>query len=267
MVLLVLYLGKCGVSKHSKVAWWWIFGEFWGVPSLKFNMEPWKWWFPIWISFSKGPLFRFHVRFGGCKDEGSPIPLLRGTSPVLVSIEENTHRSRVLDWKNKENLATFRPQKHVGLNKWRTSTFRLTFWKSIRKHQNFKRQPPLPLPPFLEKEYYSIHLFLLQVFGEVGDLSPFFSNPKAPARKSHLEGIRFVDWKSRKSGQFKYRPSEFVLICFWILKSAIWLLMDKILHQLRLVVYPIIYRVLAPYTGGCLGFQPSTGSSDRDPRR
>ena len=35
------------------------------------------------------------------------------------------------------------------------------------------------------------------------------------------------------------------------------LLMAEILHQLRLVVYPIIYRVYT-FPGGCLGFQPST---------
>ena len=35
------------------------------------------------------------------------------------------------------------------------------------------------------------------------------------------------------------------------------LLMEEILHQLRLVVYPIIYRVLY-ISGGCVGFQPST---------
>ena len=34
------------------------------------------------------------------------------------------------------------------------------------------------------------------------------------------------------------------------------LLMAEILHQLRLVVYPIIYRVL--YIPGGVGFQPST---------
>ena len=34
------------------------------------------------------------------------------------------------------------------------------------------------------------------------------------------------------------------------------LLMDKILHQVRLVVYPIIYRVL--YILGGAGFLPST---------
>ena len=38
------------------------------------------------------------------------------------------------------------------------------------------------------------------------------------------------------------------------------LLMDKILHQLRLVVYPIIYRVL--YIPGGAGFLPSTVSSN-----
>ena len=37
------------------------------------------------------------------------------------------------------------------------------------------------------------------------------------------------------------------------------LLMEEILHQLRLVVYPIIYRVLY-IPGGCLGFLPSTVS-------
>ena len=35
------------------------------------------------------------------------------------------------------------------------------------------------------------------------------------------------------------------------------LLMAEILHQLRLVVYPIIFRV-SYIPGGCLGFQPST---------
>jgi len=34
------------------------------------------------------------------------------------------------------------------------------------------------------------------------------------------------------------------------------LLMEEILHQLRLVVYPIIYRIL--YTPGGVGFLPST---------
>ena len=38
------------------------------------------------------------------------------------------------------------------------------------------------------------------------------------------------------------------------------LLMAEILHQLRLVVFPIIYRV-SYIPGGCLGFQPSTVSS------
>ena len=33
--------------------------------------------------------------------------------------------------------------------------------------------------------------------------------------------------------------------------------MAEILHQLRLVVFPIIYKVLY-IPGGCLGFQPST---------
>ena len=35
------------------------------------------------------------------------------------------------------------------------------------------------------------------------------------------------------------------------------LLMEEILHQLRLIVYPTIYRVLN-ISGGCLGFLPST---------
>ena len=35
------------------------------------------------------------------------------------------------------------------------------------------------------------------------------------------------------------------------------MLMEEILHQLRLVVHPIIYRVLY-ISGGCLGFLPST---------
>ena len=178
MVLLVLYLGKCGVSKHSKVAWWWIFGEFWGVPSLKFNMEPWKWWFPIWISFSKGPLFRFHVCFGGCKDEGSPIPLLRGTSPVLVSIEENTHRSRVLDWKNKENLATFRPQKHVGLNKWRTSTFRLTFWSPYESIRTLKDNHRYRYLPFLKRSTTVSIFFFFKFLGKSVTFPHFFPTPK-----------------------------------------------------------------------------------------
>ena len=37
--------------------------------------------------------------------------------------------------------------------------------------------------------------------------------------------------------------------------------MAEILHQLRLVVYPIIYKVL--YIPGGAGFQPSTASSIR----
>ncbi len=36
------------------------------------------------------------------------------------------------------------------------------------------------------------------------------------------------------------------------------LLMAEILHQLRLVVYPIIYRVSAPSQVVIAGFQPST---------
>ena len=39
------------------------------------------------------------------------------------------------------------------------------------------------------------------------------------------------------------------------------LLMEEILHKLRLVVYPIICRVVLYIPGGCLGFQPSTVSS------
>ena len=35
------------------------------------------------------------------------------------------------------------------------------------------------------------------------------------------------------------------------------MLMAEILHQLRLVVYPMIYMVLY-IPGGCLGFLPST---------
>ena len=40
--------------------------------------------------------------------------------------------------------------------------------------------------------------------------------------------------------------------------------MAEILHQLRLVVYPIIYRV-SYIPGGCLGFQPSTVVSGCSP--
>ncbi len=36
------------------------------------------------------------------------------------------------------------------------------------------------------------------------------------------------------------------------------LLMAEILHQLRLVVFTIIYRGFSTIPGGCLGFQPST---------
>ena len=47
---------------------------------------------------------------------------------------------------------------------------------------------------------------------------------------------------------------------YWIPLSFGWLLnillMDKILHQLRLVVYPSIYKVL--YIPGSAGFRPST---------
>ena len=42
---------------------------------------------------------------------------------------------------------------------------------------------------------------------------------------------------------------------------SVILLMEEILHQLRLVVYPIIYRVLY-IPGGCLGFLPSTVLDD-----
>ena len=44
-----------------------------------------------------------------------------------------------------------------------------------------------------------------------------------------------------------------------ITKMISILLMEDILHQLRLVVFPIIYRVLY-IPGGCLGFLPSTVS-------
>ena len=66
MVLLVLYLGKCGVSKHSKVA----DGGFWrilrGTP-LKFNMEPGNdGFYPLESPFPRGPHFQVnHVCFGG----------------------------------------------------------------------------------------------------------------------------------------------------------------------------------------------------------
>ena len=39
--------------------------------------------------------------------------------------------------------------------------------------------------------------------------------------------------------------------------NGVVLLMAEILHQLRLVVFPIIYRA-SYFPGGCLGFQPST---------
>ena len=41
----------------------------------------------------------------------------------------------------------------------------------------------------------------------------------------------------------------------------VMLLMEEVLHKLRLVVYPIICRVVLYIPGGCLGFQPSTVSS------
>ncbi len=49
-----------------------------------------------------------------------------------------------------------------------------------------------------------------------------------------------------------------MLVTRW-LNQPNWkiLLMAEILHQLRLVVYPIVYKVLY-IPGGCLGFQPST---------
>ena len=44
-----------------------------------------------------------------------------------------------------------------------------------------------------------------------------------------------------------------------IFQKKMLLLMEEILHQLRLVVYPIIFMVLY-IPGGCLGFLPSTVS-------
>ena len=44
---------------------------------------------------------------------------------------------------------------------------------------------------------------------------------------------------------------------FFLGRKEVLLLMAEILHQLRLVVCPIIYKVLY-IPGGCLGFQPST---------
>ena len=34
--------------------------------------------------------------------------------------------------------------------------------------------------------------------------------------------------------------------------------MEEILHQLRLVVYPMVYKVVKNIPGGCLGFLPPT---------
>ena len=42
--------------------------------------------------------------------------------------------------------------------------------------------------------------------------------------------------------------------------------MEEILHQLRLVVYPIIYRGEKHPNGGCFGFLPSTVSFHGDLR-
>jgi len=44
---------------------------------------------------------------------------------------------------------------------------------------------------------------------------------------------------------------------FWA-NGVTLLLMDEILHQLKLVVFPIIYKALC-IPGSCLGFLPSTG--------
>ena len=41
--------------------------------------------------------------------------------------------------------------------------------------------------------------------------------------------------------------------------------MEQIQHQLRLVVYPIIYKVFRNIPGGCLGFLPSTVAMENGP--
>ena len=60
---------------------------------------------------------------------------------------------------------------------------------------------------------------------------------------------------------FFFPPQSPHLSANWFLLNrkgrSLILLMEEILHQLRLVVYPIIYMVLY-IPGGCLGFRPPT---------
>ena len=200
------------------------------------------------LLFQGAPIFRWTMFvLGGCMDKGSPIPLLRGTSPVLQALKKTPHRSRVLDWNNRiitGKLGNVPSSETRWFEQMKNLNVSFHFLKSYESIRTLKDQHCYPLP-FLKRSTIRSIFFFFKFWGSRWTFPIFFPTPKHQ-QKSHCQGIRFV-WKSRKPGQFKYRPSEFVLICFWILKSAIWLLMvQKSCTSWGTVVCPIIYRVLAP---------------------
>ena len=83
---------------------------------------------------------------------------------------------------------------------------------------------------------------------------------KAPL-KPFQRGFSWTGYGSA-AGVFFYgaRPTfwDFQVDKWDVSKLSFLLLVDEILHQLRLVIYPIIYRVL--YIPGGAGFLPSTVS-------
>ena len=102
---------------------------------------------------------------------------------------------------------------------------------------NFKIQRVFTSDRFQTFKLRSFDLRLIYTYPPKTNSSPLkmSRNPKGKDRQkqttTNLRGNSLVSWRV--------------------------LLMEEILHQLRLVVYPIICRVLC-IPGGCLGFLPST---------
>ena len=95
----------------------------------------------------------------------------------------------------------------------------------------------------------------------------FFDNPKASKcykvgpGSSYIWGYNPYKWPKINGFHWDHTPTsrdDFTPFTTGFWAHLVILLMAEILHQLRLVVYPIIYRV--SYIPGGARFQPSTVS-------
>ena len=136
------------------------------------------------LLFQGAPIFRWTMFvLGGCMDKGSPIPLLRGTSPVLQALKKTPHTSRVLDWNNRiitGKLGNVPSSETRWFEQMKNLNVSFHFLKSYESIRTLKDQHCYPLP-FLKRSTIRSIFFFFKFWGSRWTF-PIFFQPQSTSK-------------------------------------------------------------------------------------